>query len=129
MRFGRSLLTLAAALALSWPAQAQPVQTLLLGSAVTSTGVQTAIRARPQEKGPASAWVSGATSSSTGSATIAIEVSLDNTTFVVACTITLSLSTTTTADGCTLNAAWEYVRMNVTAITGTGASVDGRYRS
>ncbi len=59
-------------------------------------------------------------------ATVDIEVSNDGTNWAdtAAGTITLS-GTTTHSDGfTTTNAPWKYVRANVTAISGTGASVD-----
>ena len=59
-------------------------------------------------------------------ATVDIEVSNDGTNWLdtVAGTITLS-GTTTHSDGFTTTSApWKYVRANVTAISGTGASVD-----
>jgi hypothetical protein len=59
-------------------------------------------------------------------ATVDIEVSNDGTNWLdtVAGTITLS-GTTTHSDGFTTTSApWKYVRANVTAISGTSASVD-----
>lgn len=94
---------------------------LSLGSAVTSTGAQTAIRPRY----PMTAFAIGSTSSGSGSATVVIEISNDRTNYITACTITLTLSTTVSADGCGIAIPWVWVRMNVTAISGTGASVSG----
>lgn len=65
----------------------------------------------------------GTVSSGTGAATINIEVSNDETNWIVAGTITLTLSTTAATDGFTISAAWPFCRANVTAISGTGASV------
>lgn len=56
------------------------------------------------------------------SATIAIDVSNDNTYWVNAGTITLS-GTTSATDGFTTDAPWKYIRARVTAISGTGATV------
>ena len=67
-----------------------------------------------------------ATVSGTGavSATINIEMSNDgvNALETAAGTITLT-GTTSSTDGFTTDAAWKYVRANVTAISGTGATV------
>lgn len=59
-------------------------------------------------------------------ATVDIEVSNDGTNWLdtVAGTITLSGDTTHSDGFTTTSAPWKYVRANVTAISGTGASVD-----
>lgn len=123
----KPLLIALCAVLLSNPASA--MQSWSLGSAVTTTGAQTAIqlsrRSPERPAAPLTAFVLGAVSSSTGSATIDIEVSNDGSTYITACTITLSLTTTTSADGCGIAIPWIYVRMNVTAISGTGAAVSG----
>lgn len=95
--------------------------TTSLGSAVTGTGAQTAIQGRS----PATAMVIGSTSSGAGSATVYIQVSNDNTNFITACTVTLTLSTSVAVDGCGISVPWRYIRMNVNAISGTGAAVTG----
>lgn len=66
----------------------------------------------------------GTTSSGTGSATITVEVSVDKVNWITMGTITLTLATTASSDGFASDAAWPYVRGNVTAISGTGASVN-----
>lgn len=68
----------------------------------------------------------GTTSSGTGAATVVVEVSLTGATneWITLGTITLTLGTTVTTDGFASDAPWTYVRGNVTAISGTGASVD-----
>lgn len=66
----------------------------------------------------------GTTSSGTGSATIKVQASNDNSNWIDLGTITLSLSTTSATDGFTSDAPWAFVRGNVTAISGTGASVN-----
>lgn len=68
----------------------------------------------------------GSTSASTGSATILIQVSNVNTdaAFITMGTITLTLGTTVTADGFASDAPWRFVRAKVSAISGTGASVN-----
>lgn len=67
---------------------------------------------------------SGTTSSGSGAATINVEVSNDNSNWLVLGTITLTLGTTSTSDAFASTAAWVYARGNVTAISGTGASVN-----
>lgn len=58
------------------------------------------------------------------SATVLVQVSNDNTNWETAITFALS-GTATIADtaGNNINAPWNYVRGNVTAISGTGANV------
>jgi hypothetical protein len=56
------------------------------------------------------------------SASVNVEVSLDGTNWIVL--TTMSLSNTTPTIGYTSTDAWPFVRGNVTAITGTGASVN-----
>lgn len=65
----------------------------------------------------------GSTTAGTGTTTIAVEVSDDNINFLTLGTITLTLGTTTTTDGFAASSVWEFVRGNVTGITGTGAAV------
>lgn len=65
----------------------------------------------------------GSVSTSTGSATIIIEVSNDGTNFKTLGTISLSLTTSETSDGFVVDAPWAFVRANVTVISGTDATV------
>jgi hypothetical protein len=65
----------------------------------------------------------GATSASTGAATVLIEVSNDGTNYITMGTITLTLGTSSTSDGFAVINTWEYYRANVSAISGTGATV------
>ena len=59
-------------------------------------------------------------------ATVAIELSNDGTNALATPLATVSLSgTTTVSDGFQSDASWKYVRLNVTALTGTGAAVRG----
>lgn len=67
---------------------------------------------------------SGTTSSGSGSATVLIQVSLDNSNWVTLGTISLTLGTTATSDGFASDAPWIYTRARVSAISGTGASVN-----
>lgn len=90
-------------------------QTLLNGVLVTGAGaaLQTSARQRTfQGKVVGTGAVT---------ATIKVEVSLDGVNFIVIGTITLS-GTTEAFDGFATEAPWEYVRGNVTAITGTSAA-------
>ena len=67
-----------------------------------------------------------ATVSGTGAvtATVDIEVSNDGTNWCDTAAGTITLSGTTSAtDGFTTTSPWKYVRANVTAISGTGATV------
>lgn len=68
----------------------------------------------------------GTTSAGAGAATITVEVSLTGTAneWITLGTITLTLGTTVTTDGFASDAAWTYVRGNVTAISGTDATVN-----
>lgn len=65
----------------------------------------------------------GITTAGTGSATIDIEVSNNESDWIIMGTITLTLGTTSTSDGFASSSAWAFVRSNVTAISGTGATV------
>lgn len=92
--------------------------------AATATGAGSSVQ---RATGLTSVFAYGTTSSGAGAATINIEVSNDGTYWVVAGTISLVLATTVTTgtntDGFNINAAWPYVRGNVTAISGTDAAV------
>lgn len=65
----------------------------------------------------------GVVSASTGAVSIAVQVSNDNINFITLGTITLSLTTSESSDGFAADAAWAFVRGNVTSISGTGAAV------
>ena len=65
----------------------------------------------------------GNTSASTGAATVLIQVSNDGTNYITLGTITLTLGTAKTSDGFAVTVNWEYYRANVSAISGTGATV------
>lgn len=96
------------------------VATQSLLSAATSTGAGNSYEPFGKER---SFQLTGSTSSGTGSATVDIEVSNDGTNFLKLATMTLNLSTTVSQSGLLSDAPWRYVRGNVTAISGTGASV------
>jgi hypothetical protein len=65
------------------------------------------------------------TSAGAGTASIAIEVSNDNTNWITAGTISLSFDDDPIVDdGFVMDSPWRYLRANVTAISGTDATVD-----
>lgn len=66
---------------------------------------------------------SGQTSTSTGAASVLVEVSNDNSNWITMGTISLTLGTATTTDGFVSSANWTYVRGRVSSISGTGATV------
>ena len=68
-------------------------------------------------------FLTGAVTASTGAASVNVEVSNDNVTWISLGNITLTLGTTVTADGFSSNVPWKYIRGNVASISGTGASV------
>ena len=65
----------------------------------------------------------GRVSTSTGAATVVVQVSNNNSDWITLGTITLTLGTSSTSDGFASLAPWAYVRGNVTAISGTNATV------
>lgn len=64
----------------------------------------------------------GSTTVSTGSATILVQASQDNVNWVLLDTLSLVLGTAITSDTFYVSSPWKYVRGNLSAITGTGAS-------
>jgi hypothetical protein len=99
----------------------------ILLSAATTTGAGTAWHpsdtAAYATYGLHSFQAVGATSASTGAATVLIQVSDDGTNYITMGTITLTLGTSTTSDGFAVANTWEYYRANISAISGTGATV------
>jgi hypothetical protein len=93
------------------------------GTGLTATGATPRIF---KDSPYATFQVTGTTTASTGSATVKIQGSNldDANSYVDLGTITLTLGTTLTADGFATSAPWKFVRANVTAISGTGASVN-----
>jgi len=93
----------------------------MLGSGVTSTSTGAWI----YKDSPDATYFASVTGTGAVTATVVIEVSNDgtNAASTVMGTITLS-GTTTAADGFTSQGApWKWVRARVTAVTGTGATV------
>ncbi len=87
----------------------------------TATGAGSHIRMRFSDRITFQAY--GTTTAGAGAATIKIQVSNNETDWLDLGTISLTLSTTSSSDGFAAEAPWQYVRANVTAISGTGASV------
>lgn len=89
----------------------------------TTTGAGTAVT----PSGSVRAFqVYGTTSSGAGSATVLIEVSNDNSNYETLISFSLTLDTTVVAaggDGDSSVIPWKYVRVNVSAISGTGAAI------
>lgn len=91
-------------------------------SAATATGAGNAITGIADYK-TYQAW--GTTTASDGSATVLIQGSNNGgTTWDTIGTITLTLSTTASSDSFTSSDRYKQVRANVSAISGTGASVN-----
>jgi hypothetical protein len=91
---------------------------------LTSQTTQAAGNLIPGWAGPKSYSAWGTTSSGTGSATIQIQGSNNaGTTWDLIGTITLTLGTAVTGDGFTSQDCYASTRANVSAISGTGASV------
>lgn len=131
-----ALIGLAILAALAAPAQAQQAsQQIALLTAATAQGAGTAVSPGRTAYGSGGGVIAniphrtfqanGTTSAGAGAATVLIQVSTDGgLNWITACTITLTLATTTSSDGCAMAANWPLVRANVTAISGTGASVN-----
>jgi len=99
--------------------------TYIMLKSVTATGAGASVQ-NPTYSSPVVAktfQASGAVSASTGAATIAVEVSNDNSNWLTLATISLTLGTSSTSDGFASVAPWAYMRGNVTAISGTNAAV------
>ena len=96
------------------------VQVTTMLSAVIATGVSPRFFTSGQHM---SFQAFGQTSAGAGSSTIDPEASLDGTNFFSLGTITLTLSTTTSSDGFAITAPYRFLRANVTAISGTDATV------
>lgn len=94
-------------------------------TARTTTGAGTSVDLlRPSPR----TYFAVVTGTGSVSATVYIEVSNDGTNWLTGtaslCTLTLS-GTTTAVDGCAIPAAqWLYIRANVNAISGTGATIN-----
>ncbi len=89
-------------------------------SAATATGAQAAIR----RSAPNSCFQAVLTGTGAISATVFLEVSLNGTNWISPGLATITLNgTTTVTDGFATTAPWTYVRINISAISGTGAAL------
>jgi hypothetical protein len=88
----------------------------------TATGASAAFQVRYANRMTFQA--SGTTTAGAGAATVKIQVSNDGANWLDLGTISLTLSTTSSSDGFAAEAPWQFVRANITAISGTGASVN-----
>lgn len=107
-------------LAFLFAAGAASAQTTML-SAVTGTGAGSSVL--PAYQGTKTFQAAGTTSAGSGSVTVAVQCSLDGTNWDTLGSITLTLATTTSSNSFASNDRCRLVRGNVTAISGTGASV------
>jgi hypothetical protein len=98
----------------------QTLSIVTLLSAATATGASEAHSPRGAKR---TFQAKGTTSAGAGAATIKIQVSNDNSNWLDLGVISLTLGTSATSDGFASDAPWFYVRANVTAISGTDASV------
>jgi hypothetical protein len=99
--------------------------TYVLLKSVIATGAGPTL-ANPVHSSPNAAktfQANGTVSTSTGSATIYVQVSNNNSDWITLGTITLTLGTSSTSDGFASLAPWAYIRGNVNAISGTNATV------
>lgn len=94
-------------------------ESLLTAATAVSAGASLDIRG----KAKLAIQAIGSTSAGSGAATILAQVSNNGVNWLTAGTITLALTTGGVTDGLVIDAPWSYIRANVTAISGTGASV------
>ena len=95
---------------------------LLSAATTTGAGTPSTQNKRFQTTSTVQAW--GTTTAGAGAATILVQVSNDLAApWITAGTITLTLSTTAATDGLSIGAPWNYVRVNVSSLSGTGASI------
>lgn len=122
-------LALLFALLLCGTSIAQTISAVPLVSARTTTGTLAGVNV--SNRGPYRTFQAyGVTTAGAGSATIKVQVSTNVTggyLDLTDCSLTITLATTIAAGvgaGCAAAQMWPYVRGNVTAISGTGASVN-----
>lgn len=94
---------------------------ITVANAITATGAVAGVATI--QKGVRTWVLRGTTSSGTGTATVLVQGTLDGTDWVTIGTMTLTLGTTATMDSFTDQSSFVQFRANVTALTGTGASV------
>lgn len=115
-----ALLTCAAMAQSSTAVQYNDIEMLLSGATGTGAGAT-----RPNPRSTKTYQACGATSSGSGAATIVVQ-GTNGTVFDTIGTITLTLTTSTSCDSFTSMDRYKSVRMNVTAISGTGATINGQ---
>lgn len=109
------------ALALAFSAFAQvPPGVMTLANNVTATGAQSPLKSI---SGGKTYQVTGATTAGAGSAVAAVQCGNNGTNWDTLGTITLTLSTTSSSDSFVSIDRCMFVRVNLTTLTGTGASV------
>jgi len=97
------------------------MSTLMLNAATaTGPGPAFEIRGTNQLYANRSFQAVGVMSSSTGTTSVAIEVSNDGINYITLGTITLSLTTSASSDAFYVQTVYEYYRANVTQITTNG---------
>jgi hypothetical protein len=96
------------------------INTLRLFTAATTTGAKDSL---PSWAGTKTYQANGTTTAGAGAATILVQGSNDGTNWDTIGTITLVLATTTSSDGFSSQDRYAFLRGNVSAISGTGASV------
>lgn len=94
-------------------------QTLLKAATATGAGVAAA-----GVRGVKSYQANGTTTAGAGAATIQVQGSNNGANWDTIGTISLTLATTTSSDGFVSDDRYAHLRGNVTAISGTGASVN-----
>lgn len=92
--------------------------THVLLSAVTGTGAGSALLLRESKR----TFLATVAGTGAVTATVKVQVSNDNSVWLDLSVITLS-GTTSASDGAAVDGPWQYVRGNVTAISGTSAAV------
>lgn len=98
-----------------------PLSPYLLLNNVTTTATGTAVDLQNNTNDERN-FVAKVSGTGAVSATVLVEVSIDNQDYITLGTITLS-GTTSATDGFVTDESWQYVRGRVSAISGTGATV------
>ena len=93
---------------------------IALLSGVIATGAGSSFASQRSEK---TYQAAGTTSAGAGAATILVQGSNDGTNWDTIGTLTLTLATTTSSDSFTSLDRYDHIRGNVTAISGTNATV------
>jgi hypothetical protein len=96
---------------------------LISAAIVTGAGASFEVNRRIDGDSQRVFQAKGTTSAGAGAATVLVQVSCNNSDWITLGTITLTLGTVSTSDGLASSASWPYVRGNITAISGTTATV------